>query len=363
MIGKIKKIPLFWKIYIIIVTLVLVGFVVVWTMLWSSLKEYEQSRPEYAISNVISQIESQDTDEFIKYVETNETAFEGEAVLEQAVKDYTKDTFAEGEWTFTKKSGEYTNERPAYQLKKDGKKTDLVVYFTRQQDNKKKKWVLDGISGLKCMGESYTIVVPENSKVMIDGNILGSEYAVETKDAEVLSNVAKYIKMPQTTTYIVDSVYCEHSINAKGPVYDNELELISSSDNQYVYGFEADKKLISEQESRIIDITKIYSRYVVNYEGFSKLSSYILPGSYAYSYLSKISSTNRWLEVSKEPEFSDMKVFNYQSYTKDCFSCEISFNEKVTYDNGNVQEYPTHIEYIFVKRSGRWYIADMVLHK
>ena len=44
-------------------------------------------------------------------------------------------------------------------------------------------------------------------------------------------------------------------------------------------------------------------------------------------------------------------------------SCEISFNEKVTYDNGNVQEYPTHIEYIFVKRSGRWYIADMVLHK
>ena len=127
--------------------------------------------------------------------------------------------------------------------------------------------------------------------------------------------------------------------------------------------FEAFTKLIEEQESRIKEITEIYGKYVVNYESFAKLSPYILPGSYAYSYLSRISRTNIWLEVSRKPAFSDMKVYNYQSYTKDCFSCEVSFDLQVSYNSGSFKDYPTHMEYIFVKRSGKWYIADMVMLK
>ena len=67
--------------------------------------------------------------------------------------------------------------------------------------------------------------------------------------------------------------------------------------------------------------------------------------------------------VSREPAFSDMKVYNYQSYTKDCFSCEVSFDLQVSYNSGSFKDYPTHMEYIFVKRSGKWYIADMVMLK
>lgn len=169
--------------------------------------------------------------------------------------------------------------------------------------------------------------------------------------------------MPKTTTYHIENVYKEHEIKATGPVYNSELELISSTDNVYEFGFEANGKLIEEQESRIKEITEIYGKYVVNYESFAKLSPYILPGSYAYSYLSRISKTNIWLEVSREPAFSDMKVYNYQSYTKDCFSCEVSFDLQVSYNSGSFKDYPTHMEYIFVKRSGKWYIADMVMLK
>ena len=98
-------------------------------------------------------------------------------------------------------------------------------------------------------------------------------------------------------------------------------------------------------------------------KALQSFSPYILPGSYAYSYLSRISRTNIWLEVSREPAFSDMKVYNYQSYTKDCFSCEVSFDLQVSYNSGSFKDYPTHMEYIFVKRSGKWYIADMVMLK
>ena len=52
MIKKTIKIPLFWKIYIIVVTIVLIGFVVLWSILWTALKKYEQSRPEYAMDKI-----------------------------------------------------------------------------------------------------------------------------------------------------------------------------------------------------------------------------------------------------------------------------------------------------------------------
>ena len=73
MIKKTIKIPLFWKIYIIVVTIVLIGFVVLWSILWTALKKYEQSRPEYAMDKITEQIQLQDTGDFTKYVHTGKT--------------------------------------------------------------------------------------------------------------------------------------------------------------------------------------------------------------------------------------------------------------------------------------------------
>lgn len=135
MIKKTIKIPLFWKIYIIVVTIVLIGFVVLWSILWTALKKYEQSRPEYAMDKITEQIQLQDTGDFTKYVHTGENAYEGSEALDEAVREYIKNVLCEGAWAYTKKSGEYTNDNPVYQLKKDGQSFDKYdidvdkVYF------------------------------------------------------------------------------------------------------------------------------------------------------------------------------------------------------------------------------------------
>ena len=145
MIKKTIKIPLFWKIYIIVVTIVLIGFVVLWSILWTALKKYEQSRPEYAMDKITEQIQLQDTGDFTKYVHTGENAYEGSEVLDEAVREYIKNVLCEGEWTYTKKSGEYTNDNPVYQLKKDGQKTDIVIYLEKKSKN---EWTIADASGL-----------------------------------------------------------------------------------------------------------------------------------------------------------------------------------------------------------------------
>ena len=110
MIKKTIEIPLFWKIYIIVVTIVLIGFVVLWSILWTALKKYEQSRPEYAMDKITEQIQLQDTGDFTKYVHTGENAYEGSEALDEAVREYIKNVLCEGAWAYTKKSGEYTND-------------------------------------------------------------------------------------------------------------------------------------------------------------------------------------------------------------------------------------------------------------
>ena len=133
MIKKTIKIPLFWKIYITVVTIVLIGFVVLWSILWTALKKYEQSRPEYAMDKITEQLQLQDTGDFTKYVHTGGNAYEGSEALDEAVREYIKNVLCEGEWAYTKKSGEYTNDNPVYQLKKDGQKTDIIIYLEKNR--------------------------------------------------------------------------------------------------------------------------------------------------------------------------------------------------------------------------------------
>ena len=176
MIKKTIKIPLFWKIYIIVVTIVLIGFVVLWSILWTALKKYEQSRPEYAMDKITEQIQLQDTGDFTKYVHTGENAYEGSEALDEAVREYIKNVLCEGAWAYTKKSGEYTNDNPVYQLKKDGQKTDIIIYLEKRSKN---EWTIADVSGLSCEGKTYEIIVPENSEVTVDGNKLGTDLRKE----------------------------------------------------------------------------------------------------------------------------------------------------------------------------------------
>jgi len=366
MLDKLKRVPLFWKIYIVIVGIILIGIAVVWNILWSFLKCYEQSRVEYVMDDIVVNFEKADED-FIKgYVMSNESKIDDEQAISAAVSDYIKELCG-GEWTFTKKSGEYSKERPAYALKKDGEKTGIVVYLKLLEERGKyntPKWEVENITGMECLGQNYTITVPAGSKVLVNEKELGSELITSSQEATVLSNVTKYIDPPKTETYTLEHVYSNIEVKSTGPVYGKLLTLVSDEENNMEFGFEVSDELIADREETIKTISRNYALYVTNDLKFSSISSYILGGSAAYSFLSYVSQTNIWIDSHSKPEITNMKVYNYQSYTEDCFSCEVTFDETFdSYVASNHYEFPTHLKYVFVKRSGKWYVADIVILK
>ena len=361
-----KKIPLFWKIYIGIVGAVLVGFIVVWSILWSFLSFYEKSRTDYIMNDITASFEDSNESFLAEYIETNVSIFDNEADVADEVSEYIRD-LAEGEWTYSKRSGEYSDDRPAYTLKRNGKKTDVVVYLKlldKRGPFNTPKWEIEDINGLACSGTDYTITVPAGSTVTVNDKELTDDFISITQDAEVLSNVSKYIKTPKTETYTLKNVHSDIEVKAVGPVYGKLLTLVSDEDNTMEFGFESNDALVAEREEEIKKITTNYALYVTNDAKFSSISSYILQGSYAYEYLSLVSTTNIWIDGHTKPEISNMKVFNYQSYTDDCFSCEVTFDEKFTaIALQQEHNYPTHLKYIFVKRGKKWYVADIVIMK
>lgn len=362
-----KKLPLFWKIFIAFTSLICVGFIVVWCILWSFLDSYEKSRIENTMDKIIERLDSGDKEFFKEYLVSDEAAFGTDDAKGMEIESFLTELASPGKWSYTKKAGEYSADRPVYALKKDGKKTELAVSVKKLDERGKfntPKWEIEGLSGVEYKAKEYKIEVPDGYEVSVNGTVLSDGYKTEIKESEVLNNVTRYIEVPKTAVYTIHNVYGKPDIKVRGLITGKEQPLISEKDGEFVFGFEANEDIQNSQEERIKTITETYALYVLDDKKFGSISPYILRDSYAYTYLSNVSSINQWTAEHTKPEFNNMKVYNYQNYTDDCFSCEVSFDEKFTVlSNGNVQEYSTNIQYIFLKKNGGWYIVDVILKK
>lgn len=356
---KRNKTSLFIKIYLGVTIAALAVIVVIWGVLWSFLKAYEASQPQYKIEQIVDALNNGQADEYTDYIHYQVNRLEDD----NTYKKYITDKLGSGNIEYTRKSGEYSKDTPVYQLK-DGNNPVGVVYL-KKSDTKAKFntpiWEIDRIDNVIGQTKDYTVTVPKGTVISVNGIDLDETYIIEDNaECKNLGNVTKYITAPKMTVYQLTGLAAQPDIKAIGPVYNSELSVESEDNGQIVYGFESTDSLKTEQQDRIITITKTYGNYVTNDVGYSALSPYILPGSYATSYLKNIAKTNIWTASHSANDFDDLTVYNYQIYTDTCFSCEVKFN-LVIHTWSQDFTYPTHIKYVFIKSGNAWYVADISL--
>lgn len=358
-VSKKNKSSVFIKIYLGVTLAVLIVIAIVWCVLWNFLKAYEASQPQYKIDSIVNELNDGKVDEYIRYIQYQTGELEDDAVY----KKYINDKLCSGNMEYTRKSCEYSKDTPVYQLKVSGNNAGVV--YLKKSDKRAgfntPIWEIDRIDNVIEQTKDYTVTVPKGSQVMVNGVSLEQSYVIDDNaECKNLGNVTKYITAPKMTVYKLTGLVSQPDIKVTGPVYNSELEPESDEDGQIVYGFESTDSLKAEQEERIIAITKTYGNYVTNDVGYSALSPYILPGSYATSYLKNIAKTNIWTASHSANDFDGLTVYNYQIYTDTCFSCEVKFNLVIhTYSQDFT--YPTHIKYVFIKSGNTWYVADISL--
>lgn len=360
---KRRKIGLFWKIYAALVLVAVAAIGITWFILWSFLSAYEKAQPNHTVEYVVEKLNHGDINYLKEYVHADISAVQDQEAFESYLDTYLSAYIAGGEWDYIKKSSEYTKNSPVYQLRKN-QDAQMTVHLKMKEERNAfntPQWEIEKMEGILGEGNTIRITVPKGSEVTVNHVVLDSTY-ISSDDVpnENLGNVQKYIEVPLMTVYTVDKLYTDAEVSAKGPVYGEELEMLSDDGGDIKFAFEGNSEEIVSQEDRIKNISTIYGKYVTNDVRFSALAPYILKSSYAYTYLSGLSKTNVWFTEHTAVEFRDMRVYHYQVFTENCFSCEVEFNQ-VVYRSSKEYSYPTHITYVFIKDKGKWYVADMSL--
>lgn len=356
--NKVKK-TIFWKVYAIAVVISVAFVVTFFIGFWNYLKAYEESQPKYKMESVLKIFKDKNIDEIMKYVTYELSSFENEDTM----KNYIHNILSEGDWEFTQSAETYTKNTPVYNIRKNGinvatvtltKATDKGAFHTDQ-------WLLSSVDNLLTNNkEPFVILAPSNSKVYVNGILLTNEYIVE-KDIAIddLKNTAKYVSLPTMVKYSVSGFYANPEITAVGGIFNAPLE--SKTESQQVkFGFESNQEFVAFQESRVKEITQIYGKYVINDVKFASISPYVMSDSYAYKFLKTVGAANVWTASHTAPEFKNLTISNYQIYTENCFSCEVSFTLSI-YALNKTYEYPTNLKYYFIKSNNGWYIADFVI--
>lgn len=357
---KTKRRKIFWKIYATAVVVAIALIIFSWNLLWRFLVSYEKSQPENTVDQVMNFLSRDDTEELLKYIQYDTASpFENTDVI----KNYMDQKLGDGNWTYAKKLDESTEEALAYKICKDNSQV-AILRLQKQSESgafRMNRWEISSLDGIFDAKQDYTVTVPSDATVTVNGIALSNDYMIEDGIVVTdLSNVSSLIKVPVLKKYRVDGLLTKPEIKATGAIYGNELKLKNNQNNNLEFQFESDDSFNQMQQDRIVEITKKYGSYVANDVQFPAISGDIMPNSYAYSFLKGLQKTNVWFASHSAIAYNDLTVDNYQMYTQDCFSCEVTFTMVVP-TAMKTFEYPTHLKYTFVKVNNNWYIADFAI--
>lgn len=353
-----KKKRIFWKIYILCVVICLIAMGSVWWLLWTFLKEYENNQPQYTMDKIIGYLDEGMSSEVISYIELPDNEFETRQNIEEYLSEYLSDGAV---WTYSKKYGEYSDETPVYQLRKDGQKCG-VIYLKKSEEKGRfltNGWNVDKITDMCLEQSTYTVTAPSNAIVTINGMIVGEEYITESDiGIELLDNMTDIIESPSLVTYTVSGLYNKPDIAAVGGVYGKSIQPVVT-DNDYVFGFESTNDFISSVNSRVKTITEAYCNYVGAAKSVTTLTGYFLPNSNGYKLLVNSAEGYQW-NFYTDYDVNIKEISDYQIYSDSCFSCTASISMSVKRSSLG-RDYEVNITYVFYKKNGIWLVADFVL--
>ena len=197
------------------VAIIIVGL----TVLWLRMDAYERSRPYRAMDSLMSM--------------ENPEAWR-KLLADEGVEAAYLDTLAFDQANYTKKLGEYTDEKPVYSVR-FGKTTMLTAYLRKGEDLRfgYSAWVLDHLTPVDS---GLCVYAPEGATVMLNGAAVGEEYIAERNAQNITLGPleADRTDIPGLTKYVLNRCFTADGItvtDAQG----NALALGMQQGKSYYY--------------------------------------------------------------------------------------------------------------------------------
>lgn len=356
---KKRRLKGYWK-FLAIYSGVLAGLIVI-GLIWvyGLLGAYEKGMPDVAMDNIIrTQFSSENIDNLVNQNAGEVSPYEDV----DNVRKYLENTI-NGNLTFARKSGEYTNDSPVYLVKSDDKN---IAKVSLKETGKNRRgfsvWAVDAVTFGEFLGKdnAITITAPSDAVVTINGKQAGEDI-IRKQDVpvEIAKNVGDYVKVPCNNVYRIEGLMAEPEITAVLNGRQLELKKDDSADGTYTAAYPSDDELLAGQSDNIKNINIEYGKYIINKGSLTRLKSYMTGN--AKKYVSDIPAVWAFLWGKNYTyEFKSNEISNFVKYSDDCFSCDVHFDSYVNWNTGD-KTYDTNLSYVFVKQSGKWYLADFAI--
>ncbi len=321
------------------------------------LKDYDTSLPNNVMKGVVEKFTSDNIGSLLEESKVELSRFEKIDVVVENLQE----TLSKGKASFRRKAGEYTDAKPVFVVSID-KTVIAKVSLEKTGENSHgfDEWKVGDISFSDSVkaDNKVTIVAPEKAIVTVNGVLVSDEFKKgDDKLLDESKNISEYTDNIYFREYEITGLIQKPEIEVS---LEDKVLSFEEEDGEYFFDFPANDELLESQKEHIEEINRHYGMYIINRGNLDKLKSFMV--GKAKEYISDIPAVWAYLWGDTYTyEFQDMTIDNMKMYSENCFSCKTYFNLYVDYHKDDVN-YPTDMEYIFVKIDGEWFLADFIIN-
>ncbi len=362
-----KGIGGFGKFLIIYSAILLIGVIVTSLVLNSFLKKFEENQPANVAADVVKQFE---TPEKLRAFLDENSSIVNQSTAILNYEDAFINSVQGKKISFIEDPSRSTSELTSYRLTADNMPVATIDLKKGEKGTfGLSPWVLSSIDTSKAFTDvkTYSILVPEASKVIVNGTELGESMISGTGVPEVLRTSSQFIASPPTySTYNVKVV--GDAIDVSGTDATGANLVFSQTENSFVAGGQASQEFIDSVKDRVEAGLRSYALWFI-YNSFD-LEDYIVDGCELAAFLfggefdgETYDPINPWLynfEYIDDFEFSKFEAKNYTKYSDDCFTVDISYKLDITFTDPSYSDDNQKLDatWVWVKQGDTWYISS-----
>ncbi len=323
-------------------------------VLCSFLEDYEQSLPEKAAENVISELRQGNTEALYQSAGFVPNEYEDDS----AAREYVS-SLLDGELTCSKNVKESSGGGLVYNIKCDGK---TVCQLSLRKTGEKTEYGFElyepgEFSGLSVPTKEITVKAPDSAQLYIRGKRVTQE-PVSTEAIPECEHFCGYIdKEVSMAAYRISGFTELPEVSAVFP--DNSELKCTRNGNEYSFSLESGD-IPQELSELAVNASKTYSKFISADAPFSAVAAFVPEDVPFYENIRDYESN--FYTPHSDYDFLDVKVCGSQRYTEGCAAVRVTYTQRIYAGWYGDFDFPTDNTVYLAEHGGEWLVTDIVMN-
>ncbi|MDR1193897.1 MAG: hypothetical protein LBK98_07020 [Peptococcaceae bacterium] len=347
----------FWQVYGLILALFLVGIGAGLGYLWRTLTEYEESMPEYVLSQYLPPVIQGGLPRLFAHEASLPTAYENA----QAKDRFIRELLQEGELAYYRSPAESGDGREVY-IFRAGRQVMAAVRLRKIPQGRFGRWEAEAVElRLPIYGE-LRLLAPDDAEITVNGYPLpaDTEVAAGLPYPELENLPLGIVELPTQKEYLLTGLYYRPEIAAEG-FAGNSLTVAWDGEDEHKAAIlpAASEDEWPAWQEMVLEDARIYSFYLSRDAQFSQLAARLIREAKIYDEIRTMETI--FYTDHTEVKFTDGTAGNFRLYGPDCLAADVEYRYLVYRGSQREYEFDTKATFFYLKIGDVWRIGSIIL--